>query len=396
MIKKISWCLTSLLIAIFASINIQKAYAASTFIDGITGSSCASTSAPVNQGYAQAITAGSSTTLTTIKIAVTTTHVVSSDAIKIYSSTGSGGSTDIGTLLATFTYSSSSGIITATNNYFIETFTGSFAVTSGVTYFIQMYTSAGGGYDCYDTNTPSVSAGWNYFSSGGSYYWSWPGRGSSFAMATSHMNFIIIGGPAASSLSTPTSPIVSSIDGTHISVSLGSNDANASSYLISVYRSDGVTVFETSTATTSGILGVNSLPVSPAVTYKVGVTAIGDGINYLSSNISSLTSFTTPTITTTITLTKSSISANFRITFQLLANLSPSGSDGKVTFLSNGKKIPNCISLTSISLSATCNWKPSSRGLLNLTATLIPTNSGYQSSLSNTLNVFVNRRTGNR
>jgi hypothetical protein len=87
--------------------------------------------------------------------------------------------------------------------------------------------------------------------------------------------------------------------------------------------------------------------------------------------------------------------AAFRSQLTLTATLSTAGTDGKVTFFANGKKIAGCIKVQTISLVATCAWKPSSRGAVTLSATSYPTDSGYLSA-STSLPVVVASRTGNR
>jgi photosystem II stability/assembly factor-like uncharacterized protein len=85
----------------------------------------------------------------------------------------------------------------------------------------------------------------------------------------------------------------------------------------------------------------------------------------------------------------------FRSQVSLTATISTSGADGRVTFLANGKKIGGCIKVQTISLVATCTWKPSSRGAVTLSAISYPTDSGYLSA-STSLPVVVANRTGNR
>jgi hypothetical protein len=75
-------------------------------------------------------------------------------------------------------------------------------------------------------------------------------------------------------------------------------------------------------------------------------------------------------------------SNSFRAASTVTANLGVAGSDGKVTFYQNGKRIPGCINRPSASLTATCNWIPTSRGIVRIHAALTPTSSGYLSSTS--------------
>jgi hypothetical protein len=52
---------------------------------------------------------------------------------------------------------------------------------------------------------------------------------------------------------------------------------------------------------------------------------------------------------------------------------------GKVTFYANGKKIAGCVSKTTISLVATCSFKPTNHGAVTVTARFVPTDSAYAS-----------------
>jgi hypothetical protein len=64
---------------------------------------------------------------------------------------------------------------------------------------------------------------------------------------------------------------------------------------------------------------------------------------------------------------------------------------GRITFLANGKRIPGCISLQ-VSLTAQCNWKPSTHGRVVLTQTLIPTSSVFDSAVSSPMVLTVVKR----
>ena len=67
----------------------------------------------------------------------------------------------------------------------------------------------------------------------------------------------------------------------------------------------------------------------------------------------------------------------------------------KVTFYANGKRIAGCIAIKTVNLVATCNWKPSSRGQLNITATSTPLFAGGVAVTSTSL-MSVGRRTESR
>ncbi len=71
------------------------------------------------------------------------------------------------------------------------------------------------------------------------------------------------------------------------------------------------------------------------------------------------------------------------------------GQPGKVTLFANGKRVPGCISIQ-VSTSVTCNWKPSVRGNVVLSATLIPTSSSYLTSYSSQVRFNISARTTKR
>jgi hypothetical protein len=96
-----------------------------------------------------------------------------------------------------------------------------------------------------------------------------------------------------------------------------------------------------------------------------------------------------------ISISSAAIST-YRQSSTITATLGVAGTNGKVTFLANGKRIPGCINKPSSALSVSCNWKPSQIGSVTLTANLKPTDSSYASSTSTPINVRVNARSGNR
>ena len=89
-------------------------------------------------------------------------------------------------------------------------------------------------------------------------------------------------------------------------------------------------------------------------------------------------------------------SATYRSTSTITANLGVAGSDGKVTFYQNGKKIAGCINVLSSSLVATCNWRPTVRGFSKIYAVLTPTSSGFLPSTSSLAQSFIKNRSGLR
>jgi hypothetical protein len=69
---------------------------------------------------------------------------------------------------------------------------------------------------------------------------------------------------------------------------------------------------------------------------------------------------------------------------------------GNVTFFINGKRVPGCIGVKSVSGVATCSWKPSNQGGVTLSARLIPQDDSIDPVTSAPLNVSIVRRTGRR
>jgi hypothetical protein len=69
---------------------------------------------------------------------------------------------------------------------------------------------------------------------------------------------------------------------------------------------------------------------------------------------------------------------------------------GKVTFWANGKRIGGCINLATVTLVATCNWKPAVQGSVKIFATITPTLESFLPGSSPLLWTSVVRRTTTR
>ena len=133
-----------------------------------------------------------------------------------------------------------------------------------------------------------------------------------------------------------------------------------------------------------------------------GYQAAGGGSSYLgymnnASTINGATSMTQPDGTTAIgragngyariSYTKTPIAMSFSLALPngtTLANkgvvltlTATAGQAGKITFYADGKKIPRCISLLTAIGTKTCNWKPTTRKGVVLSATITPTNPQY-------------------
>jgi hypothetical protein len=73
---------------------------------------------------------------------------------------------------------------------------------------------------------------------------------------------------------------------------------------------------------------------------------------------------------------------------------------GRVRFFIAGKRAANCLSQATTgsfgSATATCNWKPTTRGYVELRAQIFPTETGYPAAMSAINKVFVLNRATTR
>lgn len=106
---------------------------------------------------------------------------------------------------------------------------------------------------------------------------------------------------------------------------------------------------------------------------------------------------------TQITQAPSSISVNAlpaSVASNTVRNITSSpGSNGLVTFYSNGKRIAKCIALSANagnSYTVTCPWKPTVFGSSAITAIFKPTDIGYANATSSPIYTSVVKRTGTR
>lgn len=153
----------------------------------------------------------------------------------------------------------------------------------------------------------------------------------------------------------------------------------------------------TSNGTYSNISGATSSTytlTSSEVGYflKVVVSATNDA-GTVSSTSAATGSAVSGATTTTLSITGSPTSTDYRYARPLIVGVSV---NGKVTLRANGVIISGCKNRLTSGLSFTCNWKPATRGYVNLIATYSPTVAGYQSSTSSTYRIFVTNRSGTR
>jgi hypothetical protein len=98
-----------------------------------------------------------------------------------------------------------------------------------------------------------------------------------------------------------------------------------------------------------------------------------------------------------LALAGSATTATYRTAIVITANVTVAS---RITFRVNGKILPGCknklASGSGSSFSVTCNWRPSNRGTVALTAAATPTGAGISSTTSNPISIMVDRRTGTR
>lgn len=186
--------------------------------------------------------------------------------------------------------------------------------------------------------------------------------------------------------------------------------ANAPAITLSNNTQTVLTGSAITTAVTSNTGGtIDSFSVSPSLPSGISMNASG--------NISG-----TPTIAqtqTTYTITATNSAGSSTATFKLTTNsnvttasftnvnlayfrqptsivVTVTGTTGKVTFKHEGKNIVGCIkvsTVTSSTITATCNWRPSVKRYVSLTATFVPSSNVYTTSTTPAMRTLVIART---
>ena len=292
-----------------------------------------------------------------------------------------------GSVSATFSYASDDGANWAS-------YTGTYTVPVGGTFWLgQRSTSFINNSG--SSNPNKISNGWSISYDARYYSTSLTGPFTNQGSASSPV-WRIYTSPPATTLSTPAAPIVSATSST-ISANETGTTTNASSYSIRLFASNGTTLIDSKTVSSSGITSPTIFTgLNPNTQYKVGVIAVGDGTNYLNSAISPLTTITTnlASSTTSLIVVGTPTQVTYRTISQLRATIV--GSTGHVAFRANGKQIPQCKKVVVSTSIANCNWKPSLHGVITVTASFTSTDSGYLSSETTPLQVRVVARSNRR
>jgi hypothetical protein len=145
---------------------------------------------------------------------------------------------------------------------------------------------------------------------------------------------------------------------------------------------------------TDGGLGW-STETSPGSLSWYNVTISADGLKVIAVTNSATTSYlgiiSLPTTLEYVSGATSRFLSNS--TYPIVAR---SNYAGKITFYVNGKRIPECISLQTQSLSATCNFKPKVTGAATLSARIVPANGTSPAAGVTLFSALVQRRTTTR
>jgi len=313
---------------------------------------------------AQKFTAGSTSTLSSVDIPISYGTLT---AISFRSDVGLPGTT-----LSTWSTLTSTPAATP----YTQTFTGSLNVTSGTSYWIVFHSSAAVTLYWSGATSQSGSSGWSVPSPRSGAYSQ--NSGVTWATDTYIQSFSLrINGSSVSQLATPNTPVVSQNSATSINISETSTTANASAYLAKIYASNGVTLVDTLTISSSNItLSTVFSGLTPNSNYYISITAIGDGASYSNSGESPKVLIFLPKASTTVLITAPQ-SITFRRTAVLAVITSKSGS---VALYSNGKRIAGCIKVAVSITTATCNWSPAQKGNLVISVIFTPSDSNYLSS----------------
>ncbi len=362
---------------------------------------------PSSSGYGALIVAGTTTTISQIRIQYdvnTTLSGFNQNTIRIFSDSNSSPQDLLGTL-----NSSSLGNVETRPGAQLQTktgtYTGSASVTAGSRYWIVMNTTSTSISACQTNPMVTEASGWSQVKSG-----------SSFQARTSANNFWwnsiftyeVTVGTVAPDTTPPTFTSSSSF-------SAAENIAtSATAATIRVSESATVTISSGADAarfniarseTNTAIIKFNVSPdfeapadVGGNNVYEITLTATDAAAN---AGTQSITITVTDVVDTSsfnsLALAGSATTATYRTLVAITANVTVAS---KVTFRVNGKVLPGCKNKSTTGSSpnivATCSWKPSNRGIVSLTAAAAPTGAGISSSTSTPVSIRVGNRTGAR
>lgn len=154
----------------------------------------------------------------------------------------------------------------------------------------------------------------------------------------------------------------------------------------------GAITYSYSAGTTTCTLNTNILRPNGVGTCLVTATKASDGFY---SSISSAQ--TTITFLSASTSTSISISIGNLVYRQSKSISATPSVAGKLTFRANNVVISGCKNLLALANTAkSCNYKPNTRGYITISVTLMPTDTGYATTSTQSGPYFVNQRSGSR
>lgn len=329
---------------------------------------------------AQKFTAGSNTTLTSIEVPIGQGALT---AVSIRADN----SNLPGTILSTWTTNTSN----PSTPPLVQTFTGSYNLTSGTSYWIVFHSNATVYLYWAATTVQSGASGWSAPTGNSVAYTN--NAGSTWAIDTYVKSLSVrLNGSTTTALATPNAPVVTVASSSSVLVSETSTTANASSYLLKWYASNGSTLIDSLSVVSSNITSTSLVSgLTPNSNYYFSITAIGDGVTYSNSLESSKTLASTPKGSTSISLSAPG-STNYRTATTLTVTTTR---PGVLNFYSRGKRIAGCIKVIVSVSTGSCSWKPEVKGVLGISVVFTPIDANYLGSNTSKF-ITVLPRTGTR
>lgn len=195
--------------------------------------------------------------------------------------------------------------------------------------------------------------------------------------------------------SPPNAPTIGSattISSTSASVSFTA-PTNSGTGTITSYTAKSTPGSLTATVTQSGSGSITITGLSPNTSYRFKVIATSDYGNSLESSFSNSTVTSKLNSSISFSLPNGASTAVFRTPIRITATTV--GSEGKVTFFFDSKRIGNCIKKQTVALSVTCDWKPTRRGGGEFLVQFTPSSTTYLAS-SSSRTILISGRLSNR
>jgi hypothetical protein len=221
-----------------------------------------------------------------------------------------------------------------------------------------------------------------------------PNGGSIQDLATNVMSVFTFTSPTTTGVKiyqAPNAPNIDSITVNNTSVVVYFTAGSTNGSLVSNYKyslNNGASF--TALATPDSITPITIPGLTSGSTYQFVIKAVSNLGDGLSSNM--LAATPTTVVGLTISLSASATTAVKGTSITITATVSQ---PGQITFLWNEKRIAGCIKKTATT-TASCIWKPTVSGQWNLKALINPADTSYVASYSQSLPVFILRRSGSR